>query len=82
MKCESLPSLLCATWLAHKHAHSESTDVWLLREDVCQPTCFVPSNNDERAWALLASTVQAVIVRSTRSLANVCVGAVREDEAG
>lgn len=26
--------MLCATWLSHKHAPSESSDVWLLREDV------------------------------------------------
>lgn len=39
----SLPSVLCATWLSQKHTHSENTDVWLLREDVCQPTCFVLS---------------------------------------
>lgn len=43
---------------------------------------FCAVNNDERAWALFTSTVQAVIVCSTRSLANVCVGAMGEDEAG
>lgn len=43
---------------------------------------FCAVNNDERAWTLFNSTVQAVIVRSTRSLANVCVCAVQEDKAG
>lgn len=43
---------------------------------------FCAVNNDKRAWALFTSTVQAVIVGSTRSLANVCAGAVHEDEAG
>lgn len=43
---------------------------------------FCAVNNDERAWALFTSTVQAVIAGSTRSLANVCAGAVHEDEAG
>lgn len=41
--CTNLLLVLCATWLSKKHAHSECADVWLLREDVCQPTCFVLS---------------------------------------
>lgn len=75
-------SVLCATWLSHKthplREHWRLVALW----GRLSANLFCAVNNDERAWALFTSSAQAVKVRSTRSLANVCVGAAQEDEAG
>lgn len=44
---ESVHSVLHATWLSHPHIHSENTDVWLLHEDVCQPTFLCCQHRQE-----------------------------------
>ncbi len=78
---DSVRSMLCATWLSHKHSFWEHWRLVALWGRL-PANLFCAVNNDKRACTLFTSTVQAVIVRSTRSLANVCVCAVREDEAG
>lgn len=84
IKCESLCSvLLCHMALPPTHPLWEQHWRLVAPWGRLSANLFCAVNNDKRAWALFNSTVQAVIVRSTRSLANVCVGSVQEeDEAG
>lgn len=54
------------------HGAQRNTPTRSLRVDVLSANLFCAVNNDERAWASFASTVQAVTVRSASSLAHVC----------
>lgn len=71
-------SALCHMALPETHLLWEHWRLVALRGRL-SANLFCAVNNDERVWA---STAQAVIVRSTCSLANVCVGAVEDDEEG
>lgn len=81
MKCQSAFGALCHMALPQTHPLWEHWRLVAPRGRL-SANLFCAVNNDERAWALFTSIAQAVIVRSTRSLANVCVSAVPEDEEG
>lgn len=75
IKCESAFSALSHMALPKTHPlweHWRLVAPW----GRLSANLFCAVNNDERAWALFSSTVQAVTVRSTRSLANVWRGTV------
>lgn len=68
----SLRPVLYVTWFSQK-------SLWEHRRLIAKwgglsANLFCAVNDDKRAWALFSSTVQAVIVCSTRSLANVWRG--------